>query len=362
MKKVLFVLLITCILMSYTSLFATRLWDVALMHPPKWVNLFSYKNHRYAIEIRKLAEMEKMSLRDALEVQNHYYDFVMDRANRTSPEVCFQKALARVKNSKDKYEHVWKQENVDKAKFIIVFDLDDTLFNQYYSIGAKGPAYRDIVLGEKNFRIDKDNPDWHDNYLKFTPGWKEVFKRIRKLGGSVVLFTAKNDYMANKIYKKWMYDEKTHISEHIDGFLTKNHLTLVPGIKWNRGKAYPMKDMELIDPTLTKIIIVDDSPSKTYQSLHVRFLQEYNPDIHLADNTPVEIKKMYENLLKEVGDEIVESVRYMNGNEGVTFNDAYKPYSLQGRVTLDSLIATGISRSDALKLIRGNKDIIQNRF
>ncbi len=362
MKKKLLFLLIVGLLMSYTSLFATRLWDVAMMHPPKWVNLFSYKYHRYAIDIRKLAEMEKMSLRDALEVQNHYYDFVMDRSNKTFPDICFQKALARVKNDKKKYENVWNQENIDKAKFIVVFDLDDTLLNQYYCLGAKGPAYRDIVLGEKNFRIDKDNPDWHDNYLKFTPGYKKIFERIKKLGGSVVLFTAKNDYMANKIYKLWMYDDKSHISEHIDGFMTKNHLTLVPGSKYERGHAYPMKDMEIIDPTLTKIIIVDDSPSKTYQSIHVRFLQEYNPDIHLAEDTSDAVKKMYENLLPEIGNEIEESVKYMNANKDVTFNDAYKPYSLQGRVALNSLIASGLSKIEALKLLRRTKELIQDRF
>lgn len=365
MKKML-VLLVVCLLLNGSLVFSAdeiKLKDVVLKSVPKWVNLSGFAKDRKPFNIRELAKKTKLSLREALEVQNHYYDMVDDRDNDAEPEAKFQEALKRVQSGKNAYENVWNAEAIKKAKFIIVFDWDDTLINQYYTIREKGPKYYDLELRDDDtIRWGREGTKWYKKQIKFVPYWKETITAIKKLGGSVIFFTAKKDKMAQRIFKDWKFDKNTLLSKVVDGFMTKNHLILVKGVKYNRGKAYPMKDMQLIDKSLKKIILVDDSPSKTYQPLNVRFFQKYNPDIHLADETPKEIKSMYDNLLKEVLAEIEESLEYMKTNQGTTFVEAYKPYSLMGRVTLNSLIESGLVKKKALELIRANEDLVENRF
>ena len=45
-----------------------------------------------------------------------------------------------------------------------------------------------------------------------------------------------------------------------------------------------------------------------------------------------------------------------------SFVEAYKPYSLMGRVTLNSLIESGVPKKKALELIRSNEKLVENRF
>jgi hypothetical protein len=111
------------------------------------------------------------------------------------------------------------------------------------------------------------------------------------------LFTAKRDSRAHRIINLWMYDEKTPVSQVIDGLLTKNHLSFVPvGISKTtkgarrEGQTRDMKDLELIDPTLQRIILVDDSPKHSYQPQNVRAVQRFLPDSYFAKETDPEIK------------------------------------------------------------------------
>jgi len=361
MKYLFILLLATFILVCGNLAAAVELSEVTLGSLPKWVNLKGFEDPRFPIDVRLLSEKAGLTLREALEVQNHYYDLATGWKNKATPVENFQKALARVKGTGGKYESVWKQERIEKAKFIVVFALDDTLLNQYYSLWEKGEEYWDIALRDPKAPPKKKKSRAAD-FVKLTPHWKEIITRVRELDGAVVLFTAKVDWLSFKIFEKWMWDETTHISEIIDGFMTKHHLSLVPGHDWERGKAYPMKDLALIEPTLEKIILIDDNPLKTCQPSNVRVLQKYNPDIHLGDETPVEVKKMYDNLLKEVMVEIEESVAFMDAHPGITFRQSYKPYSHKGRVALTSLLAAGIARQRALELIRITPDMVKNEF
>ncbi len=340
---------------------AVELSEVVLKTVPEWVNLKGFVEPRVPLDVRLLAKKEGMSLREAVEVQNHFYDLVMSKGNKATLEENFQGALSRILSGNNVYENVWQQAEIDRARFIVVFDLDDTLINQYYSVWKKGEGNWDIQLKEVDLEKEKKRK-FTNNFIKLTPGWKETITRIKKLGGAVIFFTAKNDWMSQKIFAKWKYDESTHLSEKIDGFMTKHHLILVPGEDWERGHAYPMKDLELIDPTMKRIILVDDNPLKTYQPHNVRVLQKYKPDLHLSDESSAELKAMYENLLSELVVEIEDSLAYMDSHPEASFVDAYEPYCHIGRTALNSLMAAGATRERALELIRSSKDLVLENF
>ena len=345
-----------------TTVLGTELNDITLKGIPEWAGQRRFSGERYPFDIRLLAKKESLSLREAVEVQNHYLDMVDDTANSKALEEKFQLALSRVKSGENVYENVWNGEKIDRAAFIVVFDLDDTLFSQYYTCGNQGEKYRDIKLQDTCL-----NPAYKlgsrscGNCIKFAPGWKECIQEIKAHGGAVIFFTAKRDSRAQQIFSRWFLDPQTPISAVVDGFLTKNHLTLVPAAGKNPGQLHVMKDLQLIDPSLRRIIIVDDSPGHTYQPVNVRPVQRFLPDSYLADGTPPELIKMYENTLKEVAVEVVESIGFAEKNK-VTFADAYRPYSLIGRYALFNLMDSGLSKTEAALLLRRFPEVIKNKF
>ncbi len=343
-------------------LFGTDLNDVALEGIPAWATPKQFRGDRHPFDIRLLAKKEGLSLREALEVQNHYLDMVDDTANARSPEEKFRLALSRVKSDENIYENVWNGEKIDRAAFIVVFDLDDTLLSQYYTSGNKGEKYRDIKLQEGCLRNSEQiGSRTCGNCIKFAPGWKECIEGIKLQGGAVVFFTAKRDSRAQQILDHWFWDSQTPITSVIDGFLTKNHLTLVPKTGKTAGRLRAMKDLQLIDPSLQRIVMVDDSPSHTYQPMNVRPVQRFLPDSYLADGTPPEITGMYENTLKEVAGEIVESIGFAEENK-IGFVEAYRPYSLIGRYALFDLMDTGLSKTEAALVLRKFPCVIENKF
>ena len=341
---------------------ATRLDDVALRGIPDWVGQRHFSGDRVPLDIRRLARMEKLGLREALEVQNHFLDMVDDPANKMTQEQRFEAALARVESGTNVYESVWNGEKIAKAPFIVVFDLDDTLFSEYYTCGNKGEKYRDIKLQDTCL-----NPAYSlgdracGNCIKFAPGWKRAIERVKAHGGAVVIFTAKRDPRAHLVMSRWMWDEKTPLLEVIDGFLTKNHLTLVPKRGRKAGRIREMKDLQLIDPSLERIVLVDDSPGHTFQPLNVRPVQRFLPDSYLADSTPAQLRKMYENTLGDAVDDILDSAEYARTN-GVCFAAAFRPYSLVGRYALYDLVDTGLSRAAAVALLRKHPEVIEDKF
>ena len=345
-----------------TTVFGTELKEITLKGIPEWAGQRRFSGERYPFDIRLLAKKEGLSLREAVEVQNHYLDMVDDSENSRALEENFQRALSRVKSGENIYENVWKGEKIDQAAFIVVFDLDDTLFSQYYTTGNKGEKYRDIKLQDTCLNpAYKLGSRYCGNCIKFAPGWKECIEEIKAHGGAVIFFTAKRDSRAQQVFSHWFLDPQTPISAVVDGFLTKNHLTLVPAVGKKPGQLHAMKDMQLIDPSLQRIIIVDDSPGHTYQPINVRPVQRFLPDSYLNEGTPSEIIRMYENTLKEVAEEVVESVGFAEKNK-ITFVAAYRPYSLIGRYALFNLMNTGLSKSEAAFFLRKFPEVIENKF
>lgn len=345
-----------------TTVLGTELNDITLKGIPEWAGQRRFSGDRLPFDIRLLAKKENLSLRDALEVQNHYLDMVDDAANKKGLEEKFQLALSRVKSGENIYENVWNGEKIDRAAFIVVFDLDDTLLSQYYTCGNKGEKYRDIKLQDTCLNpANKLGSRSCGNCIKFAPGWKECIEEIKAHGGAVVFFTAKMDSRSQQILSNWHWDSQTPISAVIDGFLTKNHLTLVPKAGKKPGQLHAMKDLQLIDPSLQRIIIVDDSPGHTYQPVNVRPVQRFLPDSYLASGSSPEIIKMYESTLKEVAAEVVEAAGFAEKNK-VAFVEAYRPYSLIGRYALVNLVDTGLSKTEAALLLRKFPEVIENRF
>ena len=104
----------------------------------------------------------------AVELQNQYRD--LTRQNKELyGEKGFEQALAAVKANR--FESKLDVAALKAAKFVVVFDLDDTLFDQYYGGGE--------ACNTQAFK----EPDGKMKYVHMVPGWAEILKKIVALDG-----------------------------------------------------------------------------------------------------------------------------------------------------------------------------------
>jgi hypothetical protein len=302
--------------------------------------------------------MERFQLvrAQAVELQNHYRHLTASPG--ADPVSAFNTALARV--LRGEYESRLDLERLGKGRFIVVFDLDETLWDQYYS-AELGAACHDLTV------LDGEPPS--ERYVKLVPGWQQAFERIQALGGAVVLFSANLDGPTYKNLAQWKLGGVALTeSPAIAGILTNGHLILQDKLEaltdQEKGPIRePSKDLRIFDfdKDLKRVIIVDDNPTRLFQMRNARIIKKFSADTYCKASDPL-LHRAFDDSLPEVVREIEESAQYMNQHNG-DFADAYLPYTSLGQVTLRFLIESGgLERAQAIEYVRLHPEAVDSKY
>ncbi|MGB0647613.1 MAG: NIF family HAD-type phosphatase, partial [Bradymonadia bacterium] len=242
---------------------------------PEWTDRYAdgKKGDVRFFNMSRLMSEYELSRVQAVELQNQYRDLTRQDASFTG-EKGFNAALKAVRAYQ--YESRLDVEGLKKAKFIVVFDLDETLFDQYYSGGESCHTHA--------FK----KADGKMKYIHMVPGWERVIKSIHELGGRVVIFSANLDDRTLEILRNIKIDDVPMLeSPFISGAMTNSFLiqqekTEPPGSpeKPRKGRPViePSKDLRFFDESLSKVIIVDDNPLRLFQFRNVRVFKKFHAD------------------------------------------------------------------------------------
>ena len=294
---------------------------------------------------------------EAVEVQNTYRDLTrtVEGIDRTD---ALRQAIATVKSGT--LESKVDRDALSKAKFIVVFDLDDTLYDQYY---AGGEACNEFSFKRSNGKM---------KYIQPAPGWKEIIKTIHRLDGRVIIFSANLDdtTLANLAHMKIDGKPLTE-SPLISGIMTNSHLiqqekTEPPGSieKPRKGRPViePSKDLRFFDESLKNVIIVDDNPLRLFQFRNTRVFKKFHADDWCTTKDEV-VKAGYDVALQTVSREIEAAVEFMNANQGVPFATAYLPYTPLGQTAVKFIMdGRKWTEAQAIDYLRRNPQIADARF
>ncbi|QRK11729.1 hypothetical protein JQX13_17640 [Archangium violaceum] len=325
---------------------------------PDWVDKYAgpndSKEERRFFNISRLMTCFQLSRAQAVELQNLFRDQV--RASPASdPVAAFSAALERVRRGD--FESRLQPETLGRARFIVVFDLDETLFDQYYPAEV-GEACHDVAVPKKD----------GVRYLKLVPGWRQAFERIQALGGAVVLFSANVDTVTLENLAQWKL-EGVPLTEHpaIAGILTNSHLVLqeksegVADPRKGNPLREPSKDLRVFDEQLRRVVIVDDNPTRLFQMRNARIFKKFEADTYCTSSDPV-LRRAFEQAMPNVVREIEESVRYMDANGG-GFVDAYLPYTSLGQLTVRFLVDSGgFDLAGAIDYVRHHPEVVDPRY
>lgn len=322
---------------------------------PDWTDRYSdsKEGDARAFQIEALMAAHDLTRLQAVELQNLYRDQSRATPN-AAPQAMFDAALAQVR--KGELESGLDQKALDAAPFIVVFDLDDTIYDQYRT----NADCADVTF---------TRADGKPKHIKFAPGWDATIKRIRAAGGLVVFFSANLDEPTRENLRQATLDGKP-LLDHPDiaGVLTNSYLVLQTKHegdgKENPRKGQPVlepsKDLRLFDPSLERVVIVDDNPLRLFQYANTRLFKKFHADAFCTGDDRT--KAAYAQAMQTVADEIIESIEYARANQA-TFRDAYLPYSYLGRVAVDWLAASPEFDADqAREHLRRHPDLADSRF
>ncbi len=322
---------------------------------PDWTDKYAGSAHdERFFDIAALMQAHDLDRARAVELQNHFRD--LTRADpRGDRQAQYDEALRRAKAGE--FEDGRDPRRLATAPFIVVFDLDDTLYDQYME-PAIAPSCHDIAWAEEPSSGAKGK----QHFVKLTPGWADAIHRIHALGGAVVLFSANADDLCYANFTRWELDG-VPITEHpaIAAVMTNSHLVLQPK---HAGSPVvePSKDLRIVDPELTRAIIVDDNPLRLFQFRNTRVFQKFKGGAYCTTKDPA-AKRAYEQALKVVVDEIEGSLRYAKAHPGVSFVDAYLPYTTLGRIAVDWLVSgTGRTPAKAIAYLRQHPELASPKF
>jgi hypothetical protein len=321
---------------------------------PDWVDKYSDSNTgdtRFFV-IEELMRRHDLTRQQAVEVQNHYRD--LSRAGAAGgSESWLAEALRRVKAGE--FESGFKTETFDKAPFIVVFDLDETLYDQRVKT-AECATYKVPCEG-------KD-----DTLIGQVPGWEKAFGRIRELGGAIAIFSANLDDRTLANMNGWTWEGRP-LTEHPDiaAILSNSHLTMQskhegPGREKASSGApisQPSKDLRIFDESLGKVIIVDDNPTRLSQWGNVRWFFPFSGETYCTMDPDSGGRKAFDGAMDAVVDEIEDSVAWMKEHGG-TFGDAFRPYSMAGREAVKWLmnpLGAGLDEAAAITTLRQQPEL-----
>ncbi len=287
----------------------------------------------------------------AVELQNHFFD-LRRAAPTTDTQAQFDEALKRAQA--EQFEDRRELQRLREREFIVVFDLDDTLYDQYRA----SAACHDLVVKPPG----ADEP----RYIKLAPGWDQAIKKIHKLGGAVVLFSANLDDNVRENTTAWTLDD-TPLRDHpmIAGVLSNSHLvqeSAAPPVAGGKRRApvtEPSKDLRIFDPELKRVVIVDDNPKRLFQFRNTRVSKKFHADRYCAGDAGE--RAAHDRVLPTVVRELEESIVYARANK-IDFATAYLPYSALGQLTVRALIEAGTAPADAIARVRRQPDLVEEDF
>lgn len=237
-------------------------------------------------------------------------------------------------------ESKWSDAKLQSSPFIVVFDLDETLFS------------------DKNA----------DRRLLFSPHWLDAFKKVKTHGGAIVLFTAKPDEDATRILDNWNITEgekSVNIRDYVDAIFTNHYLVELVDYFEHRSIIKPAKDLRIIDPTLEKIIIIDDNPNRIWQTRNLRYIRKWNPIAGDESSNYAQLahKKFHEERLLRAVDEIIDSHAWA-AEHHTKLVEAFLPYSHIGKpVTIE--IATSLfggNWNKAIEYVRTHPAVVDREY
>lgn len=318
---------------------------------PDWMDKYANPDlDERSFDIGALMRDHQLDRAHAVELQNHYRDLV-----RAEPQGDHQAQYAEALRlaKEGVFEDGRKLDLLAKAPFIVVFDLDETLYDQSFDDPAVGEACHDFVSTDAKGK---------ERTVKVNPGLVAIFDRIASLGGAIVLFSANVDDTCWANAAAWTVGGKP-ILEHpaVAGMLTNSHL-LVQSKADGDPVVEPSKDLRIFDPELSRTIIVDDNPLRLFQFRNVRVLKKFQADVYCTTKD-AETKQAHERGLVVVADEIEDSVRYMKDHPGVSFADAYLPYTDLGLRAV-AWLRSGTKRTEreAIDHLRAHPELADEEY
>lgn len=334
--------------------------EVTIPPVPAWTDKYANQNKGDVRFFRMSAVMQRNGLTrlQAVELQNHYRDLTR-QAGQAEPKRHFQEALGKVQRGE--LESRMDPNTLAQAKFIVVFDLDDTLYDQYGK--AVGPDCSDFAVKDERGQT---------RHVKLNPGWQAVFERVRSLGGKIVLFSANQDEPTWRNLMAWQW-ENTPIARHPDvaGVLTNSYLirqekTEPPGSE-DRPQTpvvEPSKDLRIFDETLQRVILVDDNPSRVFQYRNLRWFKKFHAADLCGDDANGRANALLaEKQMSRVMAEITDAVAYAEAHPKAGFAVGYLPYSMLGRSAAQALMdANGWSFEQAATYLREHPDVVERKF
>ncbi len=302
--------------------------------------------------VGELMSQHGLARHEAVEVQNFLRDAVA--AGRSASDALLTEAISAVRAGR--FERRYDAKRIADAPFVVVFDLDETLWDQ--RVRAKDGCHDLVVTsGKKERRV------------KMTPGWQDAIRSLHAAGGAVVLFSANLDTKIADNLKAIMLDG-TSLWDHplVAAVLTNSHLTLQSKHE-GKGKAKPRrgspvvepsKDLRQFDPTLSRVIIVDDNPRRLFQYGNTRVFKKFHGDV--LCNSPAAERTLLDKQLPSVVAEVLDAASYAK-KSGVSFVQAYRPFTMLGQDALRALrSAHGWDDAAAIAYIREHPGVVGTRY
>jgi NLI interacting factor-like phosphatase len=333
------------------------LTELTIVTRPDWMDRFAADNvgDMRFFDVSALMKRHQLTRDRAVELQNHFRDLSRAQPGGDVAKL-FEQALARA--SKGEFEDRRAVDKLRDAAFVVAFDLDDTLYDQSY----------DPAVAERcsDFEVTFDGKS---KRIKLAPGAAVLIDRVAALGGAVVIFSAAPDDPTLANLRAWSFGGKP-LPEHpaIAGVLTNSHLVLqtkhegAGAEQPRRGRPVlePSKDLRVFDETLTRAILVDDNPLRTFQPANLRLVKKFDAQLYCT-TTDAKLRKGFDRALTTVGQEIEESVRYMKSAK-VPFATAFLPYTQSGILAVELLRGAGMSPRAAIAWLREHPETADREF
>jgi NLI interacting factor-like phosphatase len=317
---------------------------VTLEERPGWTDKYAHVNvgDMRFFDIDGVMQAHGLDRALAVEVQNHFRD--LSRDGTGSPTAWFNTAVERAKAAK--FEDRRDVAKLKSAPFIVVFDLDETLYDQYYPADV-GKTCHDLALPHKG----------KQRYVALAPGWAKAIRKVNELGGAVVIFSANTDTRTIENLAAWTLDDKP-LTEHpaISGVLTNSHLVLQSKAR-GTPVVEPSKDLRIFDESLERVVIIDDNPTRLFQNRNARATYPFDAEAYCRASAGDMKRRATDGTLATIVEEIASADAYRK-NAKVPFATAYLPFTIAGRIAVEAAMAAGKSREQALTWVRRHPELV----